>query len=193
MPFHEPHGGYTYCALAALALIDGLPDQATNQRPSGISDPAYTIRWLLSRQTSDDSEEPSQEEEQQEECHHLESSPFPICAGYQGRSNKPPDTCYSWWIPASLSILSSLHLSNTQASRHYLLEKTQHAIGGFGKKEGDPPDVYHSALGLAALALLEEKGLKEIDARLCLSTEAVGWVEGLGWRREITVGRSELG
>ena len=74
---------------------------------------------------------------------------------------------------------------NKELSRKYLLEKTQHRVGGFGKKAGDVPDVYHSALGLAALGVMGEKGVGGVDARLCLGVESVRWVEGLGWRREI--------
>jgi geranylgeranyl transferase type-1 subunit beta len=78
-------------------------------------------------------------------------------------------------------------------SRAYLLEKTQHVVGGFGKKVGDPPDVYHSALGLAALGLVDEEGVEKVDARLCLGVGAVGWVEGLGWRRAILARAKEGG
>ncbi|KAJ8611592.1 hypothetical protein MRB53_037895 [Persea americana] len=43
------------------------------------------------------------------------------------------------------------------AIRRYLLLKVQHLVaGGFSKYPDDPPDIYHSYLGLAALALLDE-------------------------------------
>ena len=46
--------------------------------------------------------------------------------------------------------------------RRYLLESTQHVIaGGFGKLPGDPPDIYHSYMALAALALID--GRKDDD------------------------------
>ncbi|KAL8674693.1 MAG: hypothetical protein Q9168_000925 [Polycauliona sp. 1 TL-2023] len=45
-------------------------------------------------------------------------------AGLTGRSNK---------------ILDSIHLLDQDALRRYLLEKTQHRIGGFGKLPGDAP------------------------------------------------------
>jgi len=55
-----------------------------------------------------------------------------------------------------LQILNSVHLVTPTPIRRYLCEKTQHSIaGGFGKLPGDPPDIYHSYLGLAALALLD--------------------------------------
>ena len=58
-------------------------------------------------------------------------------------------------------------------------------MGGFGKKAGEVPDVYHSALGLMALSLMGEEGLRGLDARTCLSGESVRWVEGLAWRRKL--------
>ena len=60
-------------------------------------------------------------------------------AGFNGRSNKVADTCYAWWVGSSLGILNRLHLQNFNAAERYLLEKTQHQIGGFSKMPGDPP------------------------------------------------------
>ena len=36
-------------------------------------------------------------------------------------------------------MLKREHLQDFNAVRHYLLDKTQHAIGGFGKMPGDVP------------------------------------------------------
>lgn len=33
------------------------------------------------------------------------------CAGFNGRSNKPADTCYSWWAGASLGVNNHLLIS----------------------------------------------------------------------------------
>ena len=91
---------------------------------------------------------------------------LPACAGLNGRCNKVADTCYSWWAGGSLSVsplcadasriaicfptylldlliklqmLSKFHLLDVNASRRFLLDKTQHIIGGFGKLPGEPP------------------------------------------------------
>ena len=39
-------------------------------------------------------------------------------------------------------MLNQIHLVDFNANRQYLLEKTQHMIGGFGKLPGDPPGKY---------------------------------------------------
>lgn len=53
------------------------------------------------------------------------------------------------------------------ASKRHLVEVMQHQIGGFSKTAGAPPDMYHSYLGLAALAIVGDEDLKEFDAGLC--------------------------
>ena len=39
-------------------------------------------------------------------------------------------------------MLNREHLQDFNAIRHYLLDKTQHMIGGFGKLPGDVPGPY---------------------------------------------------
>ena len=94
-------------------------------------------------------------------------------AGMNGRTNKVADTCYAFWVSASLDILKSPKLSDQSAVRCYLLGKTQHAVlGGFGKFPGDLPDLYHSYLGLAALSLAGSDQVKALDGGMCLSKDA---------------------
>lgn len=114
------------------------------------------------------------------------STPY---SGMCGRPCKPADTCYAFWAGASLSLLSSSHLSSNSSLRHYLLALTQHPImGGFSKFPGDKwADLYHSYLGLAALSLVsteaerEGDGVRELDAGMCVSAEVRGRLEGEVW------------
>jgi geranylgeranyl transferase type-1 subunit beta len=96
--------------------------------------------------------------------------------GFNGRLNKLPDTCYTWWNSGALSLLGEDNLINRSPARRFLLEKTQHQIGGFAKHPSGPPDVYHAYMGLAALATMAgtegEPGLRTFDPRLCISTDA---------------------
>lgn len=43
-----------------------------------------------------------------------------------------------------VQMLNREHLQDFNAIRHYLLDKTQHMIGGFGKLPGDVPGPYYS-------------------------------------------------
>jgi len=68
-------------------------------------------------------------------------------------------------------MIGQAHLVDANSIRRFLFEQTQHQIGGFGKCPGNPPDIYHSYLGLAALATMKEPGLKEFDPVLCISKQ----------------------
>lgn len=74
-------------------------------------------------------------------------------------------------------MLTSEDLIATSPSRNFLFSKTQHLIGGFSKHPGGPPDIYHAYLGLAALATMGDTTLKELDASLCVSSEAAQTIE----------------
>ena len=76
-----------------------------------------------------------------------------------------------------LQILGHESLIEAGPSRAFLLEKTQHIVGGFGKHPGNTPDAYHAYLGLAALATLGDEELGGFDAGLCVPEEVVGRIE----------------
>ena len=205
MHFHEPHAGYTFCSLGALAFVDRL--NIKNESPSTLTNdrilrapksPQAVLRWLVLRQTERidpdtalDSEFQHSVTAQVEETDDTQSSQ-PLhqspdkstarlvsvdtdaaFASMTGRPNKVADTCYAFWVGASLQILGRTDLMDRQAVRRYLLHKVQHPVlGGFGKFPGDLPDLYHSYLGLAALGLAGSTGVKELDGGMCLSKEA---------------------
>lgn len=263
-PSHEAHAGFTYCAVAALSLLDRLPRDGER---CGLRNPTGVAEWLLARLTTqieefdqseseagedDDYGEPTVKPDGQKLQESLlttslqprQSNPEPSfqklrsiplaqshppstsspppptttpshtnltpllpthllpnqAAGFSGRANKPADTCYAFWAGASLQLLSSPttlpfeQVLDTHALRRYLLSHTQHAIaGGFGKFPGDPPDVYHSYMGLAALSIIDkdsttERGgspVKRLDPGLCMSVTAREWCESLAWRRNL--------
>jgi len=101
--------------------------------------------------------------------------------GFNGRCNKRTDTCYSFWVAGTLDILDKSSLINISSNREFLLEKTGHIIGGFGKNVGSPPDVMHSCLGLAALAIYKEGGLDELDSALCVTERAKEGLMSRDW------------
>ncbi|RAL62425.1 hypothetical protein DID88_004991 [Monilinia fructigena] len=187
---HEAHAGYTYCAIASLSLLDRLPKRPSSQptespssNPSlaGLTNLPETIRWLALRQTSyqEEAEENENDQEEAGSDHHFVRNVDSTFVGFNGRCNKRVDTCYCFWVGASLNMLGFPNVINKDGSRRFLFEKTQHMIGGFGKTPGDPPDIYHSYLGLAALAVLKEPGVKELDSALCISLDAKENIEML--------------
>ncbi|GAW23082.1 hypothetical protein ANO14919_126320 [Xylariales sp. No.14919] len=178
---HESHSGYAYCAVAALALLDASdPDSsATPNRyiHAGIPSIPALVHFLVSRQFAylDPSDDGKEEEEHYYDTALSPDNTIPLMAGFNGRLNKLPDTCYTWWNSGALSLLGEQQLINRGPARRFILEKTQHLIGGFAKHPDGPPDVYHAYMGLAALANMAgaegEPGLAKFDPRLCVSVD----------------------
>lgn len=206
--YHEPHAGYTFCALGCLKFVDRIKGESKGDqdRPRGPQDLQAMLRWLVSRQTALD--DPDLDLQSDSEDHEdtdseadaespgpvpLHQSPDkstmnvsfdfdPLDAGMSGRTNKVADTCYAWWVCGALHTLGHPNLYSKEAVQRYLLQKTQHAaLGGFGKFPGDLPDLYHSYMGLAALGLTGLEGLKAVDGTMCISEEASGRLPSL-WR-----------
>jgi geranylgeranyl transferase type-1 subunit beta len=206
-PFHEPHAGYTFCSIGALAFIKRL--KLSNADEDGLlispSEPERTVHWLVSRQTEltdpdagldsefrslrgtvpgngDDSfAQPAVQDPRVSTA----GSIFDLIvdgAGMNGRTNKVADTCYAWWAGATLHTMGRPNTYNQEGARRYLLGKTQHPVlGGFGKFPGDLPDLYHSYLALAALGLQEDGDVEEADGGMCISKEARGRLPDL-WK-----------
>ncbi|RDA91103.1 hypothetical protein CP533_6694 [Ophiocordyceps camponoti-saundersi (nom. inval.)] len=186
---HESHAGYAFCGIAALKMLDrplSLSSSSSSQHgrkntiDRGVTDRLALIDFLVRRQfrylareeelcaTSEHENFIEPPLGSSDECSHV---------GFNGRWNKKADTCYCWWVAGTLEMLDSRALVNDTPTRHYLLDITQHRIGGFSKSTGGPPDLFHSYLGLAALSLLGEPGLKEMDVGLCCSQDLSRKVE----------------
>ncbi|OBS21562.1 hypothetical protein FPOA_07898 [Fusarium poae] len=168
---HESHAGYAYCAIGALSLLDRPLDSTLVHSPEkamevGIPNRQGLIQFLASRPFA---YLPQEEEDDEVEENFIESNIGTADyghIGFNGRWNKKADTCYCWWVGGTLAMLGNPSIINVLPSRRYLLDITQHRIGGFSKAVGGPPDMYHSFLGLAALATMGDEDLKEFD-RIC--------------------------
>jgi len=119
--------GLTYCAIGALTFLNRF----SSDKPAPVVSPGSEefeslVRWLVARQTSDlgenDEEQPTRSDKTQENLSQavealrlkgkVEALP-PIetpteeslqWAGFNGRSNKAADTCYSFWNTATLAV-----------------------------------------------------------------------------------------
>ncbi|KAL4741703.1 terpenoid cyclases/protein prenyltransferase alpha-alpha toroid [Aspergillus similis] len=105
-------------------------------------------------------------------------------AGFNGRCNKDADTCYSFWNTATLDMLGRLSMVDAERNRRYLLQKTQHLVGGFGKSVGELPDLLHSYFGMVSLAFQGEQGLDSVDSALCATHRTVRRLHTLPWWQE---------
>jgi geranylgeranyl transferase type-1 subunit beta len=100
--------------------------------------------------------------------------------GFHGRINKPDDTCYSFWVGASLKIFKMENLINLELLEGFLQE-TISKYGGYGKTPGTYPDVMHSYMGLAGLSLVGRHGLGESYAPLGMSMRAFEYAKSIGY------------
>ncbi len=94
--------------------------------------------------------------------------------GFQGRTGKDPDCCYSFWIGASLDILGEGHLIDLESTKSFTLSCCCHTTGGFSKYPDGHPDILHAYMGLAGLSVIKfsDPPLRELDARINISTRA---------------------
>ncbi|KAI1301543.1 Geranylgeranyl transferase type-1 subunit beta [Halotydeus destructor] len=90
--------------------------------------------------------------------------------GFQGRPNKDADTCYSFWIGATLKLLDAYQFVNIQDNIDFVLATEHHRVGGLAKHPDNFPDFLHTFLGLSGLALIEQSSqLIAVDAALNVS------------------------
>jgi geranylgeranyl transferase type-1 subunit beta len=183
---HESHAGYAYCAIACLSVLDYSNTDPTKAKDhyihAGIPSKDALLRWLVDRQLLylDSSEDDEDEGDDSNPIPDLATlsllDPLQAPIGFNGRPNKLADSCYSWWVTGSLHLLEASKLVDSEPARRFILEKTQHIIGGFSKSPGGPPDMYHAYFGLGALSTMaknnREEGLGWFDYRLSVSEEA---------------------
>lgn len=94
--------------------------------------------------------------------------------GLNGRPEKLPDVCYSWWVLSSLTIMGRLHWINADRLEQFILSCQDNETGGFSDRTGNMPDIFHTLFGLAALSLLKaDKRLKPINATLCMPQHVI--------------------
>lgn len=91
--------------------------------------------------------------------------------GFQGRANKPTDTCYAFWVGGVLRILGADTFINESALRGFL-STCQSEYGGFSKFPRLLPDLYHSYYGFCAYSLLKEPGLNSLCVELGITDVA---------------------
>nr|CAH7742850.1 unnamed protein product [Callosobruchus chinensis] len=103
---------------------------------------------------------------------------FRFDGGFNGRPNKPVDTCYSFWTGGALKILDAYDFIQQENNHQYVL-MTQDRRGGFAKWINCVPDPMHSYLGLAGLSLMEFEGLNEMFSDLNITKRTHEFLENV--------------
>eukprot|EP00937_MAST-01D_sp_MAST-1D-sp2_P004434 g4434.t1 len=147
VPGQESHGGAAYTGLAALRLMGFDP---WSEEGLGRERAAALAQWCVARQGAGTDG-----------------------TGFQGRTNKEPDTCYSWWVGSSLALLGRWGAVSPAAITPFLL-RCQFEYGGFMKEPGMMPDLLHAHYGVCWLSMTGHDGFEPLDCALGMSLRAVG-------------------
>ncbi|KAG9487925.1 hypothetical protein GDO78_007626 [Eleutherodactylus coqui] len=89
--------------------------------------------------------------------------------GFHGRPNKPVDTCYSFWVGATLTLLDIFKYTNFERNRNFILSTQDRLVGGFAKWPDSHPDALHAYFGICGLSLMGESGINEVHPALNVS------------------------
>lgn len=108
-------------------------------------------------------------------------------SGFQGRVEKTADTCYSFWCGATAMMLGCHAAIDAASDAAYLLS-AQSPMGGIAKVPEHPPDVLHSYLSYAALAMHRHDQLPHsdlpfppLDPAINLSQSSLAWLQTHLW------------
>jgi len=137
-PGNEAHGAYAFCGLGALSIL-GPPKETLNKH----LDMPLLIHWLSARQCAPE-------------------------GGFNGRTNKLVDGCYSHWVGGCWPLVeaaTTTGLWNRTALSRYILSAAQFAKGGLVDKPGKRPDAYHSCYNLAGLSATQNSYVYEVKAQ----------------------------
>jgi geranylgeranyl transferase type-2 subunit beta len=96
-----------------------------------------------------------------------------LLLGLNGRPEKLPDVCYSWWVVASLRIIGRLDWLDKNQLRKFIMACQDVETGGFSDRPNDMPDPFHTLFGLAGLSLLGESSLKTINPVFCMPQQVI--------------------
>ncbi|XP_065911025.1 geranylgeranyl transferase type-1 subunit beta-like [Dysidea avara] len=100
-------------------------------------------------------------------------------SGFQGRPHKPVDTCYSFWLGASLNLLKCGDMVEKTMNKQYVYSTQGAFTGGFAKQPDSFPDPLHSYLGLCGLSLGGDPSLQPICPTLNITQRAAEWLSSL--------------
>lgn len=85
--------------------------------------------------------------------------------GLNGRPQKLPDLCYSWWCLSSMKMINMMHLIDHERLLSFILACQDEEQGGFSDRPGNWVDPYHTMFGVASLSLICYHAQQESDTQ----------------------------
>eukprot|EP01119_Soliformovum_irregulare_P001233 TRINITY_DN10958_c0_g1_i1.p1 TRINITY_DN10958_c0_g1~~TRINITY_DN10958_c0_g1_i1.p1 ORF type:complete len:342 (-),score=87.07 TRINITY_DN10958_c0_g1_i1:29-1054(-) len=111
--------------------------------------------------------------------------------GLNGRPEKLPDVCYSWWVLSSLAIIDRLHWIDHKKLHSFILDCQDDDAGGIADRPGDIADVYHTFFGVAGLSLTGFGNLNPVDPAFAINPKYLERL-GIDWRSKSSPSQSTL-
>jgi len=102
--------------------------------------------------------------------------------GLNGRPEKLPDVCYSWWVVSSLSIIERLHWISQEKLISFILNCQDDDNGGIADRPGDYADVYHTFFGVGGLSLTGFPNLNPVDPAFAVNPSVLQKL-GVSWKK----------
>ncbi|KAF9812991.1 hypothetical protein SFRURICE_015611 [Spodoptera frugiperda] len=93
--------------------------------------------------------------------------------GLNGRPEKLPDLCYSWWVISSLKILNKMRWVDKERLEQFIMACQDPDTGGFSDRPGDITDPFHTLFGVAGLSLLGNSKIKPVNPVYCMPQETI--------------------
>ncbi|XP_076823535.1 geranylgeranyl transferase type-2 subunit beta-like isoform X1 [Clavelina lepadiformis] len=88
--------------------------------------------------------------------------------GLNGRPEKLPDVCYSWWVLSSLAVIGKMHWIDQESLKSFIIASQDPETGGIADRPGDMVDPFHTLFGVAGLSLMGQTNLKKINPVFCM-------------------------
>merc|ERR1711865_405509 len=88
--------------------------------------------------------------------------------GLNGRPEKLPDVCYSWWVLSSIACLKRLSWIDSKELVSFILRAQDPDDGGIADRPEDAADLFRTFFGIAGLSLLGHEGLQRVDPMYAL-------------------------
>ncbi|EGV62463.1 Rab geranylgeranyltransferase [Yamadazyma tenuis] len=94
--------------------------------------------------------------------------------GFNGRPEKLPDSCYSWWVLSPLTILGHQNWVDLARLGDFILGCQDEEIGGFSDRKDNQTDIYHTCFAIMGLSLADHElyDLEAIDPVYCMPYSA---------------------
>lgn len=194
--FGEVDTRFVYAALSGLSILGQLTQEVVNPAvsfilkcqnfdggfgmvPGGESHAAQVFTCLGALAIADALPQLSKDRKDQL-CSWLSERQVLPLGGLNGRPEKLPDVCYSWWVVSLLAILGKLHWIDAIKLKQFILQCQDIDAGGFSDRPDNQTDVYHTCFGITGLSLLssvlpsthheEEHRFVAIDPVYCMPT-----------------------